>query len=110
MDDGQRALLRLYLADPAGNDEYFHDDILDSMFSDNDEDLNAAASSGWRMKAANVAAWYAVNLDGAFLSRQQVWEHCIAMSSHFSSMSGAALVNVEMDSMFEDEDRQGAEF
>lgn len=108
MDATELALLRLYVADPGGKDEFFHDDVLDTLFSNNENNLFAAASEAWRIKAARVADWYAVNLDGAFLSRQQAWEHCMAMVDHYGNLSGGAgnaagavLTNVGMDSGFE---------
>jgi hypothetical protein len=101
MDETQLALLRLYIADPAGNNEYLHDDKLQALSSNNDGDLYATAADAWRMKAANVADWYLANIDGAFLSRDQVWEHCMKMAEHFEKAGGGALVNVSMDSGFQ---------
>jgi len=109
MDETQLALLRLYIADPSGNDEYLHDDKLEALFQQNDSDLYATAADAWRMKAANVADWYLANIDGSFLSRDQVWDHCIKMAEHFEKTGGAALTNVEMDSGFRTETAE-AEF
>jgi hypothetical protein len=108
MDATQLALLRLYIADPSGTTEFLHDDTLQILFLQNDSNLFATASECWRIKAANVADWYLANIDGAFLSRNQVWEHCMAMVDHYSNISGGAgtaagavLTNVEMDSGFQ---------
>lgn len=107
MDATQLALLRLYIADPAGQSEYLHDDMLEILFLRNEENLFATASEAWRIKAANVADWYLANIDGSFLSRNQVWEHCIAMVDYYSKLSagagtaGTGLTNVEMDSGFQ---------
>lgn len=101
MDATQLALLRLYIADPPGTDEYLHDDTLQNLFTANDDDLYATAADAWRMKAANVADWYLANIDGSFLSRDQVWTHCMAMAEHFEKTGGASFVNVEMDSGFQ---------
>jgi hypothetical protein len=116
MDSTQRALLRLYIADPAGTTEFLHDDTLDTLFSQNEENLFATASEAWRIKAANVADWYLANIDGSFLSRNQVWEHCMAMVDHYGQLSGGAgtaagatITNVEMDSGFQTETAE-AEF
>jgi hypothetical protein len=110
MDTTQLALLRLYIADPSGNTEFLHDETLETLFSQNEENLFATASEAWRIKAANVADWYLANIDGSFLSRNQVWEHCMAMVDHYSKISGGAgtaagaiLTNVEMDSGFQTE-------
>jgi hypothetical protein len=108
MDATELALLRLYIADPSGNNEFLHDDTLEILFGQNDSNLFATASEAWRIKAANVADWYMANIDGSFLSRNQVWEHCMAMVDHYSKISGGAgtaagaiLTNVEMDSGFQ---------
>jgi hypothetical protein len=114
MEPDQLALLRLYIADPAGNTEFLHDEMLEALFSQNDENLFATASECWRIKAANVADWYLANIDGSFLSRNQVWEHCMAMVEHYSAISGGAgtaagavLTNVEMDSGFQTQAAEG---
>lgn len=114
MDPTQLALLRLYIADPAGNTEYLHDDTLQTLFSQNEDNLFATAAECWRIKAANVADWYLANIDGSFLSRNQVWEHCMAMVDHYSKIaggvgttSGVGLINVEMDSGFQTQTSEG---
>jgi hypothetical protein len=103
MEATQLALLRLYIADPSGTNEYLHDDTLDLLYTQGDGDVFAAAAEAWRMKAANVADWYLANIDGSFLSRNQVWEHCVAMADHYGKLSGTGvgIANIEMDSGFE---------
>jgi hypothetical protein len=103
MEATQLALLRLYIADPSGNSEYLHDDTLETLYTQADESIFGAAAEAWRMKAANVADWYLANIDGSFLSRNQVWEHCMAMADHYGKLSGTGvgIVNIEMDSGFE---------
>jgi hypothetical protein len=93
-------LLRLYLADPAGANEVFTDAKLQTLLDNKEADVGAAAAEGWRIKAASVADWYQMNIDGAFLSRDQVWEHCMKMAAHFDGRSGGNLANIGMDSGF----------
>ena len=93
------ALLRLYLADPAGAKEVFTDGKLQILL-DKTEDVNAAAAEGWRIKAGSVAEWYQMSVDGATLSRDQVFEHCIKMAEHYEGLGGGNLTNVRMDSEF----------
>jgi len=95
---GDIELLRLFLADPAGNTESFHDDILTTLWDDNSEDVYAAAADGWRIKAGKVAELYAAQIDGSYLSREQIWEHCIRMADHYEKLGGGGMVSVRMDS------------
>lgn len=103
MDATQLALLRLYISDPAGTTEYLHDDTLNTLYTLADDNIFATAAEAWRMKAAHVADWYLANIDGSFLSRDQVWTHCMAMADHYGKLSGTGvgLTNVEMDSGFQ---------
>jgi hypothetical protein len=94
------ALLRLYLSDPAGAKEVFTDEKLQTLLDNADGDVNSATGAGWRIKAASVADWYQMNVDGAFLSRDQVWFHCIRLAEYYEKISGGSLVNVKMDSGF----------
>lgn len=95
------ALLRLFLADPAGNDEVFHDDMLEQLWDDNDEDIYSAAADGWRAKAAKAHELYTAQIDGSLLSRDQIWYHCIRMAEHFDKMSGGTLANVLMQTNYD---------
>jgi len=94
------ALLRLYISDPPGNNEFLHDSDLQILLDNNDDGVEAAAADGWRIKAARVAEWYQMTLDGAFLDRGQVFEHCMAMAKHFEETGGGSLTNVRMDSEY----------
>jgi hypothetical protein len=47
--------------------------------------LHRAASRGWKWKAGKLASQYQVSGGGQSLSRQQWWEHCIAMSDQYKS-------------------------
>lgn len=98
------ALLRLFLADPAGANEFFHDDVLEQMWDDNDEDVYSATADGWRMKAANAHELYTAQIDGSLLSRDQIWYHCIRMAEHFDKMSGGSLANVQMTTNYDTAD------
>jgi hypothetical protein len=81
-------LLRLFIADPAGNSQFFTADQLQELLDDNEADVYAAASDAWRIKAANVSDWYTTQLDGSLLSRDQVFDHCMKMVEHFSVLGG----------------------
>lgn len=109
MSSSTLALLRLYIADPPNQDEVLHDQDLEGLLADNNDDVSAAAADGWRIKAARVAEWYQVNIDGRFLSRDQVFNHCIAMAKHFEESGGGQLTNAKMDSEFEMDD-ESSEF
>lgn len=104
MSDADIALLRLYLADPAGANEVFTNAKLALLLDQNEDDVYAAAADGWRVKAANVSEWYMVNVDGAFLNREQVWEHCIKMAEHYEKIGGGGLANIPLDAGFEQAD------
>jgi hypothetical protein len=101
MDATQLDLLRLYIADPPGAKEFFTTARLESLVDGRDGDTNAAAADAWRIKAANVADWYDVMLDGSQLNRDQVWQHCIRMAEYYEDRSGAGLINVKLDSEFQ---------
>jgi len=47
-------------------------------------DLAFAAAEGWRWKAGKVSERFAVNLDGAGLQRQQLFEHCLEMAARYA--------------------------
>lgn len=94
--DESRALLRMYLHDPSGADEVLDNDTLDLIYTETGETLEAAAARGWRIKAARVHEWYMVNLDGAFLNRDQVFKHCIMMAETYERAGGAELSNIQL--------------
>lgn len=70
--------LRAYVADPKNGKELFTDPELEDYIATYG-DLHAAAAELWSIKAATVATWYQMNVDGSFMSREQVFEHCIRM-------------------------------
>jgi len=109
MTTEQIALLRLYLADPPGAKEIFTDTKLNLLLTQNDDDVYAATADGWRVKAATVSEWYMVNIDGAFLNREQVFNHCIAMAEHYEKLGGGGVVSVKMDTSY-DTDEVDSEF
>jgi hypothetical protein len=92
------AMLRLKIADPAGASAFLTDAQLEAVISDAGGDLDGAASECWRIKAANVADWYQASLDGAFLSREQVFDHCMRMAETFQDRSSTDMINVGLDS------------
>lgn len=46
-------------------------------------DLNAAASEGWRWKAAKVAGNFGFSSDGQTFNREQVHRACLAMAASY---------------------------
>lgn len=85
----QVALIRLQIADPSGPDEALHDAQVQALY-DEAESINGTVAKAWRVKAATVADWYLANIDGSFLSRNQVFEHCIAMAEHYEEIAGTS--------------------
>jgi hypothetical protein len=85
-----KELLRLYLNDPAGASEVFTDVVLQRLYDDSGS-LEACAAKGWRIKAATVYEWYLANIDGSFLSRDQVFSHCIKMAETFERSEGGSI-------------------
>lgn len=55
---------------------------------------NIAAADIWRMKAANVAAYYDFSTDNHKMSRSQMMKHCLDMASHFEAQEGAMVVDM----------------
>jgi hypothetical protein len=97
----QLAKLRLFIDDPAGNDQLFDDPDLGAFITDAGDDLSQAASELWKVKAARVSEWYTVNMDGNFMSRDQVFAHCLKMSESYAnsgSMTNVALTTLSVDS------------
>jgi len=92
------ALLRLYINDPAGDNQKFSDPTLQGAIDRAATDLYTAAAEMWGIKAATVSDWYQTGLDGSQLSRQQVWEHCMEMAKFYEERGtgGHELVNVEL--------------
>lgn len=100
LDD--RELLRYYLDDlpqPETADVFFRDDHLDRFIADS-TDLYGAAAMGWRIKAARVAEWFNVDLDGAEMSMGQAFRHALDMARAYSNESSGEIRSVKMDSEF----------
>lgn len=91
------ALLRLYIDDPAGAEEVFHDIELQNTLDDSGSDVHAAAAKLWSIKAATVHKWYLSQIDGAFLSRNQVFDHCMAMSKYHEDKGAGKIETVSLD-------------
>lgn len=85
-----RALLRLYIADPASPSAALSDDELDGLNEVAGGSLEGTAARAWRIKAARVADWYLANVDGSFLSRDQVFDHCLKMAQYYEGISGTS--------------------
>lgn len=87
--------LRLMVGDPKKN---ANGDVIEPFFSDTylgtwvdkPEDLEYAASKLWGIKAANVADWYTTNIDGAFLSRGEAFDHAMKMQAKYWGDSESA--------------------
>lgn len=93
LSEAERELLRLYIADPSDdNNEAIDDQTLDLIYEQTEGNLAAAAARAWRIKAGTVADWYLANIDGAFLSRDQVFEHCMKMAYMYDTAGGGALI------------------
>lgn len=80
--------VRLYINDPGGATEFLEDSQIGMFIDAQDGDLNRAASELWKVKAARVSEWYLVNIDGAFLSRDQAFDHAMKMSATYASSGG----------------------
>ena len=94
------ALLRLYIADPAGSDNKFPTTTLQDLLDVHDGDLYATAAAVWGIRAGDVHEYYMAQIDGALMSRDQVFEHCKAMQALYEGKSGGKIVSVQMDSGF----------
>lgn len=81
-------MLRKFINDPAGATQMFDNDELDLFIDNRDGDLNLAASDIWRVKAGRVSEWYLVNIDGAFMSRGEAFDHAIKMSETYAKSGG----------------------
>lgn len=112
LTDEQRALIRLYSDDPFGPNEVVHNDVLESLFTEL-ESVESVVARVWRIKAATVADWYLANVDGSFLSRNQVFDHCNAMAEFYERQSGTSgvIVSVALEAPnAEDETVMSSEF
>lgn len=82
-------LLRLYLDDTDLTEKpFFDNDTLNHFLEGVGGDVHAAASEGWTVKAGSYFDWYLANIDGAFMSRDQVFKHCMDMADTHRSQGG----------------------
>lgn len=98
-------LLRLYLDDEANpqvnqGQTLFQDYQLTGLLDEAGDDVNLAAARGWRIKAARVAEWYNVSLDGAELTRGQAFRHALDMAKAYQNESSGEIISVKMDTEF----------
>jgi len=93
--DAQRQLIRLYANDPSGPTEVVKDAVINELWTEV-EVVEAVAARMWRIKAGTVSEWYLTNIDGSFLSRNQVFDHCIAMAEHYETLGGTSGVMVNV--------------
>lgn len=60
-------------------------------------DLNSAAASVWRQKAAHYSATsFDFSTDNHSISRSQVYTHCLEMAAYFEGMSGESIQTIPM--------------
>ena len=60
-------------------------------------DLEAAAASVWRQKAAHYAPTsFNFETDNHRIDRAQVYEHCVEMAQHFENQGGDSISSVSM--------------
>lgn len=101
-------LLRLYLddlANPDTGDVFFQDYQLQKLI-DETVDLFGAAASGWRIKAARVAEWYNVTVDGAEFTRNQAFRHALEMARSYQNESAGEFRSVKLDNEFVQDDSE----
>jgi hypothetical protein len=95
-------LLRLYLDDLVDQHTghvFFQDYQLQKLI-DSTADLMGAASRGWRIKAARVAEWYNITVDGAEMTRSQAFRHAMEMARIYQNESAGELRSVKLDNEF----------
>jgi hypothetical protein len=68
------------------------------LLQQGDGNTHSAAALGWSIKAAHVWDWYLSQTDGALLSRDQVFKHCMDMASYHEGRSSGLIESVQMDS------------
>lgn len=95
-------MLRLFVDDPAGNDAVFTTPVLQGILEGANSDIDSAASIVWQMKAARVNEWYLSQTDGALLSRDQVFDHCMKMVEFYGNRSAGTFESVRMTTRDED--------
>lgn len=92
-------LLRLYIDDRKDGTEKFNDTQLQDFIDNASGDLHIAAVEVWSIKAANVSDYYLVNVDGTFLSRNQIFDHCMAMVDFHRANAGGTGAFTTMQSV-----------
>jgi hypothetical protein len=103
-------LVRLYIDEPSNDN--FDDTVISDMLDRVDGDVYSAAAEFWRIKAGTVVDWYQVTADGSSLSRGQVFDHCQAMATYYSSQgtfAGAgtmASVRMSTDYLINDDESE----
>lgn len=102
------AQLRAYIDDKQDGTHQFEDYQLQAKITEYNGDLHGAAADIWGMKAATVSDWYQINMDGSFMSREQVFEHCLKMQSLHAQQRG--IVSVPIDSGFTTSSTASSEF
>lgn len=60
-------------------------------------DLDSAAATGWEWKAGRATPGFSFGEDGQMFSRQQVFDHCMAMADRYRRSSGSATVEGIID-------------
>jgi len=76
--------LRNKIDDPDG--DVYIDAVLSGYLTDNDNDINAAASEIWMEKAANLqATTYDISADGSFYKHSQKIDNAKELARYYSS-------------------------
>lgn len=88
----ENELLRMYLGEviPEGgsdSDTMFSESEIQA-FIDNSSSLNAAASMGWEIKAANLSVLVDMAEGSSRRSLRQRWENALSMANHYQELSG----------------------
>lgn len=78
----------MFAADQAGSARY-----LDGRTFD----LNAAAASAWRERAAVTARLYTFQADGGRYERSQWFEHCVKMADYFGALANGGMAVSVLD-------------
>jgi len=103
MTTSEIELVRLYTddRDDGTHDLFLEDDEIQSIVDGVTNDLHAASNKIWLMKAARVHEWYTTSLDGGYLSREQVFEHCLKMAEYHKQYASNALISVSMENTYD---------
>jgi hypothetical protein len=108
-------LLRLYLADPVTDRRgqeitpFFDDPTLNDLLDRVGGDEYAAASEGWRIKAADVAGWVNVDVDNSSFSLSDAHKHAMDMVEMYESLSASSgeFVSVSMKTDYNTSELEG---